>query len=110
MRTLQSPDDLDDAVRDSYTRPIVIFKHSLTCGRSAAAFEEVEELRTFEPEAEVFIVSVQRERAMSNAIAARFKLRHESPQLLVLRDGAVAWHASHYRVTREEIAAALSGS
>jgi bacillithiol system protein YtxJ len=108
MQVLKSLADLDDAVRRSHARPIVIFKHSATCGRSASAFEEVEDLMALEPAAAVFVVSVQFGAHISNEIARRFRLRHESPQVLVIRDGEVAWHASHYRVTREQIAAALA--
>jgi len=108
MRVLESLDDLDDAVRRSQVHPIVIFKHSATCGRSASAFEEVEDLMALEPAAEVFVVSVQFGAVVSAEIARRFGLRHESPQVLIVREGVMAWHASHYRVTREEIASALA--
>ena len=108
MRPLDSLADLDAAVRRSHARPIVIFKHSLTCGRSAMAFEEVEELMALEPAVDIFIVSVQYGALISKEIAKRFGLRHESPQALVVSRGTVAWHASHLRVTREEIASALA--
>ena len=109
MRVLKTLVDLDEAVHHSYDRPIVIFKHSATCGTSAFAFEEMEELIALEPAAEVFVVSIPFGRAVSNEIARRFGVRHESPQVLVLRDGGIAWHASHFRVTREGIASALAG-
>jgi bacillithiol system protein YtxJ len=56
----------------------------------------------------VFVVSIPFGRPVSNEIARRFGVRHESPQVLVLRDGGIAWHASHFRVTREGIASALA--
>jgi len=108
MRTLESLADLDEAVRRSHAHPIVIFKHSVTCGRSAMAFEEVEDLIALEPAVDVFLVSVQFGAMISKEISRRFGLRHESPQALVVSQGAVAWHASHLRVTREEIVSALA--
>jgi bacillithiol system protein YtxJ len=108
MRLLESLLDLDEAVRRSHAHSVVIFKHSATCGRSAMAFEEVEDLMALEPAAEVFIVSVQMGSHVSNEIAKRFGLRHESPQVLIVRDGVMTWHASHFRVTQEEIASALA--
>jgi len=108
MRILESIADLDDAVRRSHAQPIVIFKHSATCGTSAMALEEVEELIGLEPATEIFVVSVQSGAAVSAEIARRFGLRHESPQALVVHDGSVIWHASHFHVTREEIASALA--
>ena len=111
MRVLESLDDLDEAVRSSHTRPILIFKHSATCGISAAALEELEEvaeLEGLEPQVQAFVVSVQFGAAVSAEIARRFKLRHESPQALVVYQGVVTWHASHFRVTRDEVTSALA--
>jgi len=86
----------------------VIFKHSATCGTSAYAHEEILDLLAEGPlEADVYLINVHSHRATSNAVASRFALRHESPQVLVIRDGVLAWHASHHRVTSDEIAAAL---
>src|SRR5262247_3077731 len=99
--------ELDEAIERSHEHPVVIFKHSATCGTSAMAHEEIEAFVEGAPWAEVYVVSVHAGRALSNEIAARFRVRHESPQALVLKDGAVAWHASHFRVTASAVAAAL---
>ena len=107
MRDLQSPADLEEAVRLSYEQPVVIFKHSATCGTSAMAHEEIEAFVEGAPWADVFVVSVHGGRAVSDEIAARFRVRHESPQALVIKNGVLAWHASHFRVTGEAVAAAL---
>ena len=111
MRALESLTDLDEAIRASETRPILILKHSATCGISAAALEEVEEvgeLTALDPPIEAFVVSVQFGAAVSAEIAKRFRLRHESPQALIVYRGALTWHASHFHVTRDEIALALA--
>jgi bacillithiol system protein YtxJ len=110
MRALESVTDLDEAIRASHTRPILILKHSATCGISAAALEEVEEvaeLTALDPPIEAFVVSVQFGAEVSAAIANRFRLRHESPQALIVHKGILTWHASHFHVTRDEIASAL---
>ena len=108
MHVLESLTDLDGAVRRSHAQPIVIFKHSATCGTSAMAFEEIKDLIGLEPATEIFVVSVQKGAAVSTEIARRFGLRHESPQALVVHEGRVTWHASHFHVTREELASALA--
>ena len=110
MRVLDSLGDLDDAIRHSHEQPVVIFKHSATCGVSAAAFEEIEDLKALDTGVAVFVVSVQSDRLVSNEIAKRFGLRHESPQVLVVRDGRLVWHASHFRVTRDQIVSALAST
>jgi len=111
MHALESLTDLDEAVRASETRPILILKHSATCGISAAALEEVEEFRevtALDPPIETFVVSVQFGAAVSAEITRRFGLRHESPQALIVYRGGLTWHASHFHVTRDEIASALA--
>jgi bacillithiol system protein YtxJ len=113
MRVLESLADLDEAVRASEMRPILIFKHSATCGISAAALEEVEEvaeLTGLEPQVEAFVVSVQFGAAVSTEIAKRFGVRHESPQALIVYRGVMTWHASHFHVTRDEITSALAAT
>jgi bacillithiol system protein YtxJ len=102
--------ELDAAIARSFERPIVIFKHSVTCGTSAYAHEEILDLLGGPLPVDVYLVNVHSHRATSNAVASRFGLRHESPQVLLIRDGALVWHASHHRVTSDEIAAALERS
>lgn len=52
-------------------------------------------------------VKVIEHRDISNAIESQLDIRHESPQLLLLREGKVAWHASHFSITGEAIKSAL---
>jgi bacillithiol system protein YtxJ len=110
MHVLQSLTELDEAVRRSHERPIIIFKHSLTCGRSAMAEHEVEAFAADHPSAEILMVPIQSGRDVSKEIAVRFRIRHESPQLLVLQRGAVMWHGSHSHVNRREIATAFEAA
>lgn len=105
---LSSITDLDTALTASHTKPIVIFKHSPTCGTSAMANEELQELVASNPAADVYIVYVREARAVSDALVARFGIRHESPQALIISKGNVVWHRSHFHVTAERIQAALS--
>jgi bacillithiol system protein YtxJ len=85
----------------------IVFKHSTACGISARAHDETERFLTEHPERSVHKVEVLESRGLSDFIEARTGIRHESPQLLVLREGKVVWHGSHGRVTAEAIAACL---
>ena len=108
LSVLSTLDDLAAAVAGSGDRPLILLKHSLTCGASAFALEIVEDFLAQPPcPITACVVHVQTGRALSDAIADRFGIRHESPQLLLISNGEVVWHASHYRITRREIAAAL---
>ena len=109
LQPLSTLDDLDAAIARSAHRPVVIFKHSPTCGTSAQAHESILELLAGQPpEADWFVVSVRANREVSTAIANRFGVRHESPQVLILNAGTVVWHASHFRVTGPALREALS--
>lgn len=81
-------------------RPVLILKHSRACGVSAQAFDEVRHWLVQSPvEGPCYVVTVQTDRDVARAITDRLGVRHESPQALIVRDGRVAWHASHFRVT-----------
>jgi len=99
-----SPDALADAPGTT-----IIYKHSPTCSLCAWS---IRELRRLSDEDGLMIhqVDVFAERELSNAIEAHFGVRHESPQVLILRDGQVQWHGSHRALTAERIRGALRGS
>ena len=100
--------ELEQVITDSHAKPVLLFKHSTTCGLSAMAAAEVADLLNGAAiDADVFVVDVRGRRPVSNAIAERLKVRHESPQVLLLQKGVVRWHRSHASVTAEAIARAL---
>jgi len=93
---------LDELTDRSKERPVVIFKHSLTCPISAAAYERMEEFN-----GDVALVEVQHARALSTEIETRLGVMHESPQVIVLSKGEVAWNASHFQITAEAVTEAV---
>lgn len=84
----------EELANRSKERPVIIFKHSLTCPISAAAYEQMAEFG-----GEVALIEVQRARDLSTEIENRFGIAHESPQVIVLRNGQVVWSASHFKIT-----------
>lgn len=93
---------LDELLGQSGEQPVILFKHSDTCGISARAYREMATL-----EKPVALVTVQKARALSNEIESRFSLPHETPQVLVVRDGKLAWSASHFRITADAVTRAV---
>ena len=93
---------LDELLRQSGEQPVILFKHSDTCGISARAYREMTSL-----EKPVALVTVQKARALSNEIESRFALPHETPQVLVVRDGLLVWSASHFRITADAVTRAV---
>ena len=102
MESLQTTDEFERAI----ARPLaLIFKHSTTCGISASAYREVQRFLADASEPPVFLVDVHQARALSNYIEEKTGVRHESPQVLVFKEGALRWHDSHGRVTAEALSA-----
>jgi bacillithiol system protein YtxJ len=109
LKALRDLSDLDRLLAGSASRPVLLFKHSFSCGTSAEALdqliEHLEDQRRLG--IDYAVVTVQTHRDVSNAISARLGVRHETPQALLIRDGRVVWSASHFRVTADAVARAL---
>ncbi len=85
-------------------RPGWIYKHSATCGISGAALGQVDGNLARHPDDDVGVVVVQRNRQLSNQLAARLKYTHQSPQHFLVRGGAVLWQACNLGITTEAMA------
>jgi bacillithiol system protein YtxJ len=104
---LERTEQLDALVHSSFSRPALIIKHSPACGTSFQALDELEEHREQLDGLDVHLIDVLRQRALSQTIASRFQIRHESPQVLLLVNGHVQWNASHFGVTADRVRQAL---
>jgi monothiol bacilliredoxin len=104
MQRLKSIDELQYLLRQPVA---VVFKHSTRCPMSTEAFSEMKAFVESSPQAPVFLVDVIDDRAISTEIARITSVRHESPQVLILKEGRVVWHASHYGVTATAVAREL---
>ncbi len=104
--------DLDEAVASSVERPVFVYKHSSVCPVSARAanhYHDYVEADSSTPAPLFTQVMVIENRDLSNEIESRLEVRHESPQLLLLRNGKVAWHASHFSISEDSIKSAREG-
>jgi bacillithiol system protein YtxJ len=104
---LQQDRDLEDLLDKSKTDPVLIFKHSTQCPISAQAYEEFVGFAEGVQDLNCGAVLVIENRELSNAIADRFGVRHQSPQALLIKDGRVIWHASHWSITTDSLRDAL---
>lgn len=93
---------LDKLITDSRSKPVIIFKHSTACGVSSAAYREMEKL-----EGQVNLLEVQSARDVSRELADLTGIRHETPQVIVLKDGKAVWNASHFEVKAGAVLKAL---
>ena len=108
LKTLDHLKDLDRILEASAEAPVLLFKHSYSCGVSAEALDElVSHLNDREHRLTVAMVTVQTHRDVSNAVSSRLGIRHETPQALLIRNGRVVWSASHFRVTSRSVQQAI---
>ena len=116
LTQLQHIEQLDRLLSESHTRPLLLFKHSFSCGVSAEALDELIDHLNADivaagvPDPLYAIVTVQTHRDVSNAVTTKLGVRHETPQALLIRDGRVIWSASHFRVTAEAMKKALTSA
>jgi bacillithiol system protein YtxJ len=104
IRELLSIEDWHVCMEDSYEAPQLLLKHSTACPISAEALKE---FKIFISQAkrkmQFAMVKVIESRSVSNEIAEEMHLKHESPQVLLIRDQEVLWHTSHWNITVEKL-------
>lgn len=100
---INSTERLDELFAESNEKPVVIFKHSLTCPISHGVYGEISRV-----EADIYLIVMQIARQVSNELAARTGIRHESPQAIIIKNGEPVYHASHYDVSADEVGSHLN--
>jgi bacillithiol system protein YtxJ len=109
FKHLSDINDLEAAIVESRERPVLLFKHSRTCGVSCEALDALRaHVEDGALRAVYKLITVQSHRAVSDEASARLGIRHETPQAILLRDGRAVWNASHFRITKERLDAAVN--
>ena len=96
---IESTEQLDAIYEQSTKRYQAIFKHSTRCGISSGVLRQFERQDDLE-EIDFHLLDLLSHRALSDEIAKRSEVWHESPQLIVIKDKKVIAHASHYDIMR----------
>ena len=100
--SLTSSAQLAEIKEKSKNKPQLIFKHSTTCSISNMAFARFE--RSAAPDTiDFYYLDLLNFRAISNSIAEKFKVHHESPQVILLKNGACTYDESHYGIMMDEL-------
>lgn len=95
--------ELQEIIRKSETRPQVIFKHSIRCSISSVAKGRLDRA-TPPPDVDFYYLDLVGYRNISNKVAELFKVHHESPQVLVIRNGNCIYDESHMGISMRDIA------
>ena len=102
--SLTSIDDVNTLIDRSRVVPCLILKHSTRCPISSMAMRRLEMNWDIEAEQlETYYLDLIRYREVSNHIAATFGVAHESPQVLVIKEGNSVYHASHLDIRVDEL-------
>jgi len=86
---------LHEIITLSETKPVLIFKHSTTCGISRMALKQFENQFDLNDQVVSYYLDLLTYRSISNEVAVRFGVEHQSPQLLLIQDGKCVFDASH---------------
>ena len=94
--TLTELQQLDTIVEESAEVPVLLFKHSTRCSISRMALKSFEREYAIEEDAvKAYFIDLLAHRDISNEIASRFGVQHQSPQILLIKDGEAIYHTSH---------------
>lgn len=106
---LSTMKQLDEIIEESKNKPVAIFKHSTRCGISRMVLKQFEKNYDLSDEQlKLYFLDLLQNRDISNEIAARFKVHHESPQMIVLKDGEVIHHDSHQGIDANHLKSLVS--
>lgn len=97
---------LNEIITISHEKPVVIFKHSTRCSVSRMALKQFEnefDLVSLDQKVLLYFLDLLEYRGISNEIAARFNVIHQSPQLLLIQNGKSVYAVSHSDIDAEEL-------
>ncbi|MBC5862732.1 bacillithiol system redox-active protein YtxJ [Flavobacterium turcicum] len=100
---LETISQLDELVALSQDKSVVIFKHSTRCSISRMALKQFENEFDFSDLVQPFYLDLIAFREVSNEIAARFGVVHQSPQLILIKEGKAVYNVSHSDIDAGEL-------
>ncbi|MGB0931675.1 MAG: bacillithiol system redox-active protein YtxJ, partial [Chitinophagales bacterium] len=93
---LQNEEQLKEIISESSEKPVAIFKHSIRCSISSMAKRRLERNWDIAEDAlTIYYLDLITFRSVSNKIVDVFEVQHESPQIILIKNGEVVFHTSH---------------
>ena len=96
-------EQLNEIITLSSEKPVAIFKHSTRCSVSRMALKQFENEFDSADKVTPYFLDLIAYREVSNEIAHRFEVQHQSPQLILIKDGKTIYNASHSDIDAEEL-------
>jgi len=101
-KIISDENQLEEIRENSFERPQVIFKHSTRCSISSVAKSRLD--RSSDPEGmDFYYLDLIRYRSISNRISELFDVHHESPQILLIKNGECTYDESHLSISIDEV-------
>lgn len=94
---------LNEIINVSVTKPVAIFKHSTRCSVSRMALRQFENEFDLSDKVTLYFLDLLNHRDVSNEIAIRFGVEHQSPQLILINNGKAVYDASHSSIDAESL-------
>lgn len=98
---------LDQVIQESKLNPVLIFKHSRSCSISRATLGRLERNWNLEKGVTTYFLDLLTYRSISHAIAQKFGVQHESPQVLIIEQGESVYDKSHFDIDYKDIKSKL---
>lgn len=102
--TLNKEEQITEVIEKSFQKPQLIYKHSISCPISSMSKLRLEK-SSVPDNIDFYYLDVINHRAVSNKIAADFEVKHESPQILLIKDGKCIYNNSHHKISMDAIVA-----
>ena len=101
---LTDENQLDSIIQESFKIPQILFKHSTRCSISRMALSKTERNWNFTSEQIMpFYLDLLEHRNISNEIANRFNIEHQSPQMLLIKDGKCIFSSTHNDINPSDL-------
>lgn len=101
--SLNENTSIEEISKGSYQKAIILFKHSTRCSVSFSAKRYFESAWKGVENEELYLLDLISYRSISNEIEQTFGVRHESPQVLVIKNGECLYHASHGAIDPKKV-------
>jgi len=100
---LTAESQLESLLNESEQKPVIVFKHSTRCSISRFALNDFELDWQLDWDCNCYFLDLLEFRNISNLIAEKFQVMHQSPQVILLINREVVHHASHQSISAEKI-------
>jgi hypothetical protein len=102
-RQLTNLGQLNEIEEISTEKAVLIFKHSTRCSVSRMVLKQFENEFNWQDEVVPYFLDLLSYREISNAIAHRYEVQHQSPQVIMIKDGKAVYNASHESIDSKKL-------